>query len=66
MKNTNYFFASFLGFIPGFFIWNTIDHRRVGKRAIRKHACGGGTFFIADTLECLSLFLRAARGGRAY
>ena len=24
MKNTNYFFASFLGFIPGFFIWNTI------------------------------------------
>ena len=24
MKNYNYFFASFLGFIPGFFIWNTI------------------------------------------
>ena len=24
MKNINYFFASFLGFIPGFFIWNTI------------------------------------------
>ena len=24
MKNTNYFFASFLGFVPGFFIWNTI------------------------------------------
>ena len=24
MKNTNYFFASFLGFIPAFFIWNTI------------------------------------------
>ena len=24
MKNTNYFFSSFLGFIPGFFIWNTI------------------------------------------
>ena len=24
MKNSNYFFASFLGFIPGFFIWNTI------------------------------------------
>ena len=24
MKNTNYFFASLLGFIPGFFIWNTI------------------------------------------
>ena len=24
MKNTNYFFASFLGFIPMFFIWNTI------------------------------------------
>ena len=24
MKNTNYFLASFLGFIPGFFIWNTI------------------------------------------
>ncbi len=24
MKNTNYFFASFFGFIPGFFIWNTI------------------------------------------
>tara|TARA_B100001057_G_scaffold83211_1_gene78905 strand:+ start:185 stop:898 length:714 start_codon:yes stop_codon:yes gene_type:complete len=24
MKNHNYFFASFLGFIPGFFIWNTI------------------------------------------
>ena len=29
--------------------------------------CGGSTpVFIADTLECLSLFLRAARGGRAY
>jgi len=24
MKNTNYFFASFFGFIPGIFIWNTI------------------------------------------
>ena len=24
MKNFNYFFASLLGFIPGFFIWNTI------------------------------------------
>tara|TARA_E500000178_G_scaffold340479_1_gene383229 strand:- start:2643 stop:3359 length:717 start_codon:yes stop_codon:yes gene_type:complete len=24
MRNTNYFFASLLGFIPGFFIWNTI------------------------------------------
>jgi len=24
MKNYNYFFASFSGFIPGFFIWNTI------------------------------------------
>ena len=24
IKNSNYFFASFLGFIPGFFIWNTI------------------------------------------
>ena len=24
MKNLNYFFASFFGFIPGFFIWNTI------------------------------------------
>ena len=24
MKKSNYFFASFLGFIPGFFIWNTI------------------------------------------
>ena len=24
MKNYNYFFASFLGFIPSFFIWNTI------------------------------------------
>ena len=24
MKNRNYFFASFFGFIPGFFIWNTI------------------------------------------
>ena len=24
MKNYNYFFASFFGFIPGFFIWNTI------------------------------------------
>ena len=24
MKNTNYFLASFFGFIPGFFIWNTI------------------------------------------
>ena len=24
MKNTNYFFASLLGFIPGFYIWNTI------------------------------------------
>ena len=24
MKNTNYFFSSFLGFIPGFFIWNTV------------------------------------------
>ena len=27
MKNTNYFFASFLGFIPEFFIWNTIGAR---------------------------------------
>ena len=24
MRNYNYFFASFFGFIPGFFIWNTI------------------------------------------
>jgi len=24
MRNANYFFASLLGFIPGFFIWNTI------------------------------------------
>ena len=24
MKNYNYFFASFLGFVPSFFIWNTI------------------------------------------
>ena len=24
MRNVNYFCASFLGFIPGFFIWNTI------------------------------------------
>ena len=24
MKNRNYFFASFFGFIPGFFIWNSI------------------------------------------
>ena len=24
MKNYNYFFASFLGFIPSFFIWNAI------------------------------------------
>ena len=24
MKNYNYFFASFFGFVPGFFIWNTI------------------------------------------
>ena len=24
MKNYNYFFASFFGFIPSFFIWNTI------------------------------------------
>ena len=24
MKKSNYFFASFLGFIPIFFIWNTI------------------------------------------
>ena len=24
MKKTNYFFSSFLGFIPGFFILNTI------------------------------------------
>ena len=24
MKKSNYFFASFLGFIPLFFIWNTI------------------------------------------
>ena len=24
MKKSNYFFASFLGFVPHFFIWNTI------------------------------------------
>ena len=24
MKNYNYFIASFLGFIPGVFIWNTV------------------------------------------
>ena len=62
MKNTNYFFASFLGFIPGFFIWNTIG---AGVNTFIKEADEFSIFnlILSDEITC-DVIDNTVSGGR--
>ncbi len=51
MKKTNYFFASFLGFIPIFFIWNTIGS------GLEKYVKYSNDFSLIDLIMNKEIYL---------